>query len=124
MSLCTNNCLFATQVNGHSFPPPHPDPVVMPAGITSIDLSTGVVVTNFGVVVQFNGVHEGHIWIPMVYYNCVEGKHRDLYDNKECRNTSVSSKYLDRLKTMCTHCQTGKFIVEVCIVWGLPIHSR
>ena len=79
VSLCTNKCLFATQVNDDSFPP-HIGPVVMPAGITSIDLSMGVVVTNFGVVIQFNGVHEGHIWITMAYYNCVEGKYRDLYD--------------------------------------------
>ena len=54
----------------------------MPSGISSINILTGLVVTTFGVSIQFNGKHKGHIWIPFKYQNCVEGKNRKLCDNE------------------------------------------
>ena len=54
----------------------------MPAGISAIDISTGLVVTTFGVTIQFNGIHGGHIWIPSPYSNRVEGENLELCDSK------------------------------------------
>ena len=45
----------------------------MPTGISSIDVTTGLVDTTFGVTIQFDGKHEGRIWITSPYSNCVEG---------------------------------------------------
>ena len=54
----------------------------MPAGISSIDLSTGLVDTTFGVTIKFDGDNTGYIWITSPYYNCVEGTNFELCDSK------------------------------------------
>ncbi|KAK2168830.1 hypothetical protein NP493_1212g00036 [Ridgeia piscesae] len=68
----------------------------MPSGITSINILTGVVVTTFGVSIQFNGKHKGHIWIPFSYQNCVaglcgdaDGDKNDEFVNKQGRNCAT-----------------------------------
>ncbi|KAK2168831.1 hypothetical protein NP493_1212g00042 [Ridgeia piscesae] len=65
----------------------------MPAGISSIDLSTGKVDTTFGVTIHFDGHHEGNITITSPYHNCVEGicgdadgNPNDEWINKQKRN--------------------------------------
>jgi len=89
----------------------------MPAGITSINLATGLVVTNFGVSIMFNGVHEGHIWITIPYHNCVEGKNRELYHGRNV--ILILSSVQNNVYSL-----TDKCIVEFSIAWCLPMHSR
>ena len=45
----------------------------MPRGINSIDINTGEVETDFGVVVKYDGLSAAKIWITLSYGGCVEG---------------------------------------------------
>ncbi|KAK2158192.1 hypothetical protein NP493_1815g00003 [Ridgeia piscesae] len=65
----------------------------MPHGIHFINTLNGVVETTFGVVVQFNGIHEGTIWIPPSYNYCVEGLCGNADYNR--RNDWVNQRGID-----------------------------
>ena len=52
----------------------------LPDRITNIDTASGLVETDFGVSIQYDGDMTAFIWIPQSYGNCVEGKkYVDLY---------------------------------------------
>ena len=52
----------------------HKDGDTLPAGISYIDTNKGAVITNFGIVVQFDGKGTAKIWTPPKYRKCMQGK--------------------------------------------------
>ena len=46
----------------------------LPAGIAYIDTNAGAVITDFGIVVQYDGMDRAEIWTPPSYGNCMQGK--------------------------------------------------
>ena len=65
------NVVMSEQVNNS--PIPFVNGGALPRGIASIDVNTGMVETDFGVTVQYDGLSTAKIWIPLSYGGCVEG---------------------------------------------------
>ena len=63
--------VLSKQVNNN--PKPYVNGGPVPRGIISINTHSGVVVTDFGVRVKYDGFSTAKIWIPLSYGGCVEG---------------------------------------------------